>query len=451
MMGKYFGTDGIRGVYGDACMNNSFAFRVGFALSRYLCEIYSEGKIRVAIGQDTRASGAALVDALTHGLQKNGVTVYKLGVVPTPAVALSVVEHKFNLGIAVTASHNPAADNGIKLFSELGFKLSKSQETEIETLIDAEQVVLDEQQLLTDSFSLDGAKEYISYMGSLFNKDCLEGLKIVLDLANGATYETTPAVFKKYGAETILIGDRPNGTNINDKVGSEYPLKLGEAVRSHHADIGIAHDGDGDRLVVCDENGTIVDGDILLAMLGVNALQNNTLKSTTLVATVQSNLALDEAITLAGGSVVRTEVGDRNVVTSMRKIGANIGGESSGHIIFLDSATTGDGLLAALHLIDLLRDADGKLSKLQAKYRLFPQETRSLRVAQKLPLGDLRQIQQAISTVETELGTDGRVLIRYSGTESKIRLLVEGKDSEVISSAINKLEKSVRQDLNVVM
>ena len=450
MMGKYFGTDGIRGVYGDACMNNSFAFRVGLALSRHLREIYSEEKIRVAIGQDTRASGAALVDALTHGLQKNGVAVYKLGVVPTPAVALSVVDHKFNLGIAVTASHNPAADNGIKLFSELGFKLTESQETEIETLIDAEQVVLDEQQFLIDSFSIDGAKEYISYMESLFNKDCLKGLIIVLDLANGATYETTPAVFKKYGAETILIGDRPNGTNINDKVGSEYPLKLGEAVRSNHADIGIAHDGDGDRLVVCDENGKIVDGDILLAMLGVNALQNNTLKSTTLVATVQSNLALDEAITLAGGSVVRTEVGDRNVVTSMREIGANIGGESSGHIIFLDSATTGDGLLAALHLINLLRDADGKLSKLQEQYRLFPQETRSLHVAQKLPLGDLQQTQQAISTVETELGTDGRVLIRYSGTESKIRLLVEGKDSEVITSAITKLEKSVREDLNVV-
>ena len=450
MMGKYFGTDGIRGVYGDACMNNSFAFRVGLALSRHLREIYSEEKIRVAIGQDTRASGAALVDALTHGLQKNGVAVYKLGVVPTPAVALSVVDHKFNLGIAVTASHNPAADNGIKLFSEFGFKLSESQETEIETLIDAEQVVLDEQQFLIDSFSIDGAKEYISYMESLFNKDCLEGLIIVLDLANGATYQTTPAVFKKYGAETILIGDRPNGTNINDKVGSEYPLKLGEAVRSNHADIGIAHDGDGDRLVVCDENGKIVDGDILLAMLGVNALQNNTLKSTTLVATVQSNLALDEAITLAGGSVVRTEVGDRNVVTSMRQIGANIGGESSGHIIFLDSATTGDGLLAALHLINLLRDVDGKLSKLQEQYRLFPQETRSLHVAQKLPLGDLQQTQQAISTVETELGTDGRVLIRYSGTESKIRLLVEGKDLEVITSAITKLEKSVREDLNVV-
>lgn len=450
MMGKYFGTDGIRGVYGDACMNDSFAFRVGLALSRYLCEIYSEEKIRVAIGQDTRASGVALVDALTHGLQKNGVAVYKLGVVPTPAVALSVVDHKFNLGIAVTASHNPAAHNGIKLFSKLGFKLSESQETEIETLIDSEQVVLDEQQLLIDSFSIDGAKEYISYMESLFNKDCLKGLIIVLDLANGATYETTPAVFKKYGAETILIGGRPNGNNINDKVGSEYPLKLGEAVRSNHADIGIAHDGDGDRLVVCDENGKIVDGDILLAMLGVNALQNNTLKSTTLVATVQSNLALDEAITVAGGSVVRTEVGDRNVVTSMRQIGANIGGESSGHIIFLDFATTGDGLLAALHLINLLRDADGKLSKLQEQYRLFPQETRSLHVAQKLPLGDLQQTQQAISTVETELGTTGRVLIRYSGTESKIRLLVEGKDSEVITSAITKLEKSVREDLNVV-
>ena len=450
MMGKYFGTDGIRGVHGDACMNNSFAFRVGLALGRYLFGIYSEEKIRVAIGQDTRASGVALVDALTHGLQKNGVAVYKLGVVPTPAIALSVVNHKFNLGIAVTASHNPATDNGIKLFSELGFKLSESQETEIETLIDAEQVFLGEQQLLTDSYSIDGAKEYISYMESLFNKDCLEGLIIVLDLANGATYETTPAVFKKYGAKTILIGDRPNGTNINDKVGSEYPLKLGEAVRSNHADIGIAHDGDGDRLVVCDENGKIVDGDVLLAMIGVNALQNNTLKSTTLVATVQSNLALDEAITLAGGSVVRTEVGDRNVVTSMREIGANIGGESSGHIIFLDFATTGDGLLAALHLIKLLRDTDCKLSKLQEQYRLFPQETKSLHVAQKLPLGDLRQTQQAISALEAELGTDGRVLIRYSGTESKIRLLVEGKDSELITSAITKLEKSVREDLNVV-
>ena len=449
-MGKYFGTDGIRGVYGDACMNDSFAFRIGLALSRYLCETYSGVKIKVAIGQDTRASGAALVDALTCGLQKNEIAVYKLGVVPTPAIALSVVEHKFNLGIAVTASHNPSADNGIKLFSEFGFKLSESQETEIENFIDSENVGHFEQQLPIDSFSIDGAKEYIHHMESLFNEDFLDGLKIVLDLANGATFETTPAVFKRYGAETILIGDRPNGTNINDKVGSEYPLRLCEAVRSNHADIGIAHDGDGDRLVVCDENGEIVDGDILLAMLGVNALQKNILKSTTLVATVQSNLALDEAITLAGGSVLRTEVGDRNVVTSMRNIGANIGGESSGHIIFLDSATTGDGLLAALHLINLLRDADCKLSKLQAKYRLFPQETISLRVAQKLPLGDLQEIQQAISAAETELGTDGRVLIRYSGTESKIRLLVEGKDSEMISSLISKLEKSVCEDINVL-
>ena len=450
MMGKYFGTDGIRGVYGDCFMNNNFAFRVGLALSRYLCNLYSGKKIKVAIGQDTRASGAGLVEALARGLHKNGVAVYKLGVVPTPAVALSVVEHNFNLGIAVTASHNPAADNGIKLFGELGFKLSESQESEIETLIDSENEELDKQQLPIDSFSIDGANEYISYMESLFDEDCLEGLKIVLDLANGATFETTPAVFKKYGAKTILIGDRPNGTNINDKVGSEYPLKLCEAVRSNHADIGIAHDGDGDRLVVCNESGEIVDGDVLLAILGVNALQKNALKSTTLVVTEQSNLGLDEAIILAGGSVVRTEVGDRNVVTRMREIGANIGGESSGHIIFLNAATTGDGLLAALHLINLLRDVDYKLSKLQAKYRLLPQVTRSLHIAQKLPLGDLRQVQQAITKIETELGINGRVLIRYSGTESKIRLLVEGKDSGGIANAIAKLEKSVREDLDVV-
>lgn len=449
-MGKYFGTDGIRGTYGDACINPDFAFRLGVALARYLLERHPDQPLNVVIGQDTRASGVALTAALTSGLNQHGVYVHHLGVVPTPAVALSVVEQQHHLGIAVTASHNPATDNGIKLFNGQGFKFSELEEAKIEALVDAEAAPTAEQLEPSKAYPVDGADHYINYISSLLDQNCLQGWKIVLDLANGATCKTTPAVFRRWGAQTILIGDQPDGDNINLGVGSEHPDKLGKAVVANTANLGIAHDGDGDRLVVCDESGTVVDGDILLALFGVYALGTDTLKAKTLVATIQSNLGLDHAIRDAGGFVERTDVGDRNVAMCMRERGANVGGENSGHIIFSDFATTGDGLLAALKVIELMCKTGKKLSTLREEITLFPQMTLNLRVVEKIPLAELSKLPAAIAKLETDFGADGRVLIRYSGTEPKLRMLVEGKDEKVIAAAMKALETAARAELEVL-
>lgn len=448
-MGKYFGTDGIRGTYGDPCINPQFAFRLGAALGNYLTKKKPDQPLNVVIGRDTRLSGPDLTEALTRGLNKHGVYVHDLGIVPTPCVALSLIEQHADFGIAVTASHNPASDNGIKLFDQKGFKLTELEESIIENLVDAEPEPSAELPS-AKVYQLDGAAHYINYISSLLDQHCMRGWKIVLDLANGATCETTPAVFRRWGAETVLIGDNPDGENINLGVGSEYPDKLGQAVLDNQANIGIAHDGDGDRLVVCDETGTVVDGDILLALFGVYAMQSGALKANTLVATIQSNLALDHAVRAVGGSVERTDVGDRNVAMRMREIGANVGGENSGHIIFSDFASTGDGLLAALKVIDLMCKTGKKLSTLRQEITLFPQVTSNLRVVEKIPLEQLKKLPAAIAKIEKDFGADGRVLIRYSGTEPKLRMLVEGKDEKAITKAMKALEKAARSDLEVV-
>ena len=282
------------------------------------------------------------------------------------------------------------------------------------------------------------------------DQDCLSDWRIVLDLANGATVKTTPAVFQRWGAETLFIGDKPDGLNINDGVGSECPAQLAQAVLQHGARIGIAHDGDGDRLVVCDEGGTIVDGDIILALFGRYALKAGALKSGTLVSTIHSNLGLDHAVRDAGGRVDRVDVGDRNVANRMRELGANIGGESSGHIIFSDLATTGDGLLAAVKIIELMRTTGKALSELRKEITLFPQSTSNLKVAEKRPLADLESLQSVIKATEQDLGDEGRVLVRYSGTESKLRLLVEGEDDLQVAEAIKAIEGAARKDLDVI-
>ena len=448
-MAKYFGTDGIRGRFGDSLICPQFAYRIGCALGNYLAKTRSEKTSTVVIGRDTRASGVALSDALISGLNRHEVYVHDVSVVPTPAIARSVIDQYADLGIAITASHNPSCDNGIKLFDHCAHKLDIAQESLIESLIDKEPeppVNLP----LAKSNPLDASGSYINYLRSLMDQDCLSGWRVVLDLANGATVKTTPGVFQHWGAEILLIGDRPDGLNINDGVGSECPAQLAEAVLKHKAHIGIAHDGDGDRLVVCDEGGTIVDGDIILALFGRYALKAGTLKSGTLVSTIHSNLGLDHAVRRAGGQVDRVDVGDRNVAYRMRELGANIGGESSGHIIFSDFATTGDGLLAAVKIIELMRTTGKALSELRKEITLFPQSTTNLRVAKKRPLADLKSLQSVIKATEQDLGDEGRVLVRYSGTESKLRLLVEGKDELQVTEAIKAIEIAACRDLDVI-
>jgi phosphoglucosamine mutase len=448
-MGKYFGTDGIRGPVGGDLINPDVAYRLGSALGRYLTQLKPELPLNAVIGRDTRSSGPELADALIQGLNQHGVYVHDLGVVPTPSIAQSLLEQQADIGIAVTASHNPASDNGIKLFDGCACKFDDAEEARIEALLDAEPAAPTDLPM-PKSYPLDAAAFYINYVRSLMDQDCLSGWKIVLDLANGATSETTPAVFARWGAELILIGDHPDGENINQGVGSEHPESLGAAVVKHGANLGIAHDGDGDRVVVCDETGAVVDGDVLLGLFAIYALRSGALKSDTLVATIQSNLGLDHAVREAGGKVERADIGDRNVARVMREIGSNLGGESSGHIIFSDFATTGDGLLAAVKLIDLMCRTKKPLSELRQEIRLFPQATSNLRVADKKPLAALEALSRTITAVEEGFGADGRVLVRYSGTEPKLRLLVEGKDEKRVLHALKDLEQAACSDLDVI-
>lgn len=450
-MAKYFGTDGIRGRYGEPIMCAALAYRLGCALGIYLKKTRPDKAHHVVIGRDTRASGEILCDALIAGLNQSDVYVYHSNVVPTPAVAQAVLELQADLGVVVTASHNPACDNGIKLFDHLACKLDDTQELMIEALLEAEPEPKSAAELpLPKSYPFDASSFYVNYLRSLMDQHCLRDWHIVLDLANGSAAGTTPAVFRRWGATLHLIGDYPNGDNINAGVGSECPQLLASAVLEQKANIGIAHDGDGDRLVVCDETGSIVDGDIMLALFGRYAMLSGALKAGVLVATIHSNLGLDRALRDVGGRVVRVDVGDRNVAKCMRELGANIGGESSGHIIFSDFATTGDGLLAAIKIIELMRQTGKTLSSLRKEVTLFPQRTLNLRVTKKSPLADLPALQAAIQAVESQFGEDGRVLVRYSGTEPKLRLLVEGTDEALIDAALKSIETAAHKELDII-
>jgi phosphoglucosamine mutase len=372
------------------------------------------------------------------------------------------------LGVVITASHNPAADNGIKFFGPGGVKLTDDQELQIEQLLPPiveglepssarersknprsfEASTRSRSQLRNGSNGRANA-DYVSAAMRLLPADALRGWKIVLDTANGATCCTTPLVLRALGAEVIGIGDSPDGRNINAGVGSEHPNELAARVVAEGARLGIAHDGDGDRCVLCDERGGVLDGDEILTLLGTHALASGRLVKNTLVITVQSNLGVDAAIAAAGGRVLRTNVGDRYVIQRMIAEGATLGGESSGHIICSEISPTGDGLVAALKVIEVMR-ANGKpLSVLRGVLRKFPQVTAALKVRDKKPLAMLPGLSGVISALERELGSKGRVLVRYSGTEPKLRLLVEGPDDSTVSEAIARLESAARAELDV--
>lgn len=448
-MGKYFGTDGIRGTFGEGILTENLAFRLGSALGLYFARQKPGLPLNAVVGRDTRVSGPALLDALILGLNRRGVFVHDGGIVPTPAIARAILEQQADFGVAITASHNPAADNGLKIFDGKGCKLDEALECELERLMDAEPA-LTKDLPPPRSYALDVAANYINYVRSQLDQNCLYGWKIVLDMANGATCETTPAVFRHWGAEIVQIGDNPDGENINLGVGSEHPERLGQQVREVGAHIGIAHDGDGDRLVVCDEAGVVVDGDILLGLFGSYAARTGALRNKVFVATVHSNLGLDQAISAAGARVQRVDVGDRNVAAAMRASGSNIGGESSGHIIFSDFATTGDGLLAAVKLVELICKTGKSLATLREEVPLFPLQSINLRVAEKRPLEDLPRLTKAIAKAAERFAAEGRVMVRYSGTEPKLRILAEGKDAKLVAKAIKELGAAARRDLKII-
>lgn len=441
----YFGTDGVRGLYGSATMNEDFAWRLGAAAAAWLKAGGVPAGGRILIGRDTRASGGSLAQALADGLAHGGFDPWSLEILPTPAVSRAVRTRGAALGVVVTASHNPATDNGIKFFGPGGLKLTDEQEAAIEALLPARRTDATGHHLKTT----DGISDYIHAMAGILHGR-IEGWQVVLDTANGATVHTSGRVLRDHQASLIAVGADPNGLNINDGVGSEHPQEMCAAVRRHGARLGIAHDGDGDRCVLCDEKGDVLDGDELLTILALHALKQGTLANRTLVVTVQSNLGVEAAVLAAGGRVCRTPVGDRYVITRMLAEGASLGGESSGHVICSDVSPTGDGLVAALKVIAVMLATGKRLSELRRGLVKFPQLTVALQVRQKKPLESLPTLPAAIKAVETGLGSQGRVLVRYSGTESKLRLLVEGPTDAIVKAALDRLVVAARGDLEVL-
>jgi len=431
---RLFGTDGIRGVANVHPMTGEMMLQLGRALA-YLIRNGSH-RHRVVIGKDTRLSGYMLETALASGICSMGVDVLICGPLPTPAISQLTVSMRADAGAVISASHNPYQDNGIKFFSRDGFKLPDEIEMKIEELIANDELhhLRPTATNIGKAFRIeDAGGRYVVFAKSTFPKDLtLEGLTIVVDCGHGAAYRVAPSVLQELGAKVITIGAEPDGKNINKGFGALHPETMCKAVVKTGAALGIALDGDADRLIVADEKGKVVDGDAVMAICGLDLLRRKALPKKTVVATVMSNLGLDQCIAKAGGRVVRTRVGDRYVVEEMRKNGYSFGGEQSGHLIFLEHATTGDGTVAALALLSVMVQSGKPMSELARVMDVYPQAQLNLAVREKPELGSLPEVMRAIREVEKKLGKDGRVLVRYSGTEAKVRVLVEGPEKKLI-------------------
>ncbi|WP_028552571.1 phosphoglucosamine mutase [Paenibacillus sp. UNC451MF] len=445
-MGKYFGTDGVRGVANQE-LTPELAYKIG-RCGGYVLAGQVE-KPTVIIGRDTRISGTMLEAALVAGLLSIGANVIRLGVVSTPAVAYLTRLLKADAGVMISASHNPVEDNGIKFFAGDGYKLSDETELEIERLMDAPADELPRPvggDLGTAVDDEQAKYKYLDYIKSTV-KSSFKGHKIVLDCANGSAYELAPKVFEALGAEVITIGAEPNGRNINDHCGSTHPETLQKVVVEQKAVLGLAFDGDADRLIAIDENGAEVDGDFILSICGHALNQAGLLKHSTIVTTVMSNIGFFKGIETVGLKAAKTAVGDRYVMEEMRKGGYNLGGEQSGHVIFLDYNTTGDGILTALQLMDTLVQSGRKLSELKGIMRKYPQKLVNVRVADKSKWKENVAIEDAIRKVETELGDNGRVLVRPSGTESLIRVMAEGPDKAQVEAYVQDIADVIQKEL----
>jgi phosphoglucosamine mutase len=446
---RYFGTDGIRGPYGDSHVNPGFFQMLGGTCREFLRTERPSDTLAIAVGRDPRPSGIDLQNAFIRGFSAPNTRVYDLGVAPTPAIAAAVIRLGTDLGIAITASHNPFSDNGIKFFDDLGTKLDVSSERSFEALLDDTSgndfpVSVSEAGPVESD---DAVRHYVEATMGILPARCLSGWTVVVDTANGAMVRTTPSVLRALGADVVHLGQYTDGESINEGCGSEHPEILATTVCACGARLGIAHDGDGDRAVFVDERGAILTGDESLAILGHSAIRSGSLAKSTLVATILSNHGLDRSIAAAGGRVERVDVGDRNVVRRMVKAGFTVGGESSGHFVLRDYAPTGDGLVAALKIIGAMLDTGDPLSKLRQCVHLYPQATRDLNVKEKIPLDSLPGLQSEIAEIENSFAAGGRILVRYSGTEPKIRLLVEAEDPHAVAAAMQALAKAIRSHL----
>ena len=437
MTRRYFGTDGIRGRAGEEPITADFAEKLG----RALVHVLAIDRPVVAIGRDTRASGPMLEQALARGIASAGGDVRLLGILPTPGVAAYVVDHGLAAGAVISASHNPAHDNGLKFFSGDGFKLPDETEFAIEQQLDAS--TKGAPGLITPT--TDAKDGYVRHaLSSLPPSFSLRGLNIAVDCANGAAFETTPAALRALGADVHVFHAAPDGQNINAGCGSTVDGEISRLVKVTGAQVGLSHDGDADRLLLCDETGDPLDGDELLAMAGLDLLRRGELPGHTVVATVMSNLGLDEAIEQAGGKVVRTAVGDRYVLEAMRAGGGVLGGEQSGHMIFLRHGTTGDGLVSALQIFRLMAESGKPLSELRKVLHKYPQAQRAVAVKAKPPLETVPEVQAAIAAAEQALAPRGRVLVRYSGTEPKLRILLEGRDAALLEDHADRIASAVQ-------
>lgn len=449
---KIFGTDGVRGVANIYPMTVEMAMAIGQGVASVFKNHSKRHKI--IIGKDTRLSGYMFENALVAGILSMGVDVRLVGPLPTPAIAFITRNMRADAGIVISASHNSYEDNGIKIFSRTGYKLPDDVEEQVESYALASvcgQTDLHRPtaQAIGKAKRIDDAPgRYIVFLKHAFPTEyTLDGLRLAVDCAHGATYKVAPSVFRELGAELTLMGVDPDGTNINDQVGALHPENLQEAIKAGKADIGLAFDGDGDRLIMVDEKGEIVDGDTIMAICADDMISRGALRQATLVATVMSNLGLEIALRERGIRMLRTKVGDRYVVEAMAKGGYSFGGEQSGHLVFLDHNTTGDGILSALQVLRVMVSTGKPLSELRKIMQPIPQVLVNLRVAKRKPLADSPKLTKAISAQEERLGQRGRVLVRYSGTEPLLRIMVEAEDETLMNDAAQALKEAALADL----
>ncbi len=444
-----FGTDGMRGQVNIFPMLPEIALRLGLAVG----QTFRNGakRHRVVIGKDTRLSGYVFETALTSGFCAAGMDVYLVGPMPTPAISFLTRNMRADVGVVISASHNPFMDNGIKLFDSQGFKLDDALEDRISELVlspDTEWEYPQPEAVGKAARITDSLGRYVVFLkNTIPSAMTLDGIKVVLDCANGATYKVAPLLFEELGAKVEEIGTEPDGLNINRKCGSLYPELIAHGVLESGADIGLALDGDGDRLIVADERGKVLDGDQIMAICAQDLLERDALPGRILVTTVMSNMSLEVFMRERSGRLLRTPVGDRYVVEAMRREGAILGGEQSGHLIFMSHCTTGDGILAALQLLKIMREKGKPLSELATLLTPFPQVLVNVHVERKIPFDASQVVAQAVREAERKLGARGRVLLRYSGTESVARVMVEGEDQDVVRQLADDLAEVLRKHL----
>ncbi len=452
---KLFGTDGIRGRAGVYPLNPETILRLGQAAAEVFTnqqglidEATGSDRSRrdwptVVIGKDTRQSCDMLEAAIAAGLNSRGVDVRLAGVIPTPGVAYLTRQVRANFGIVISASHNPFHDNGIKFFGPDGYKLPDAFEAAIEERLLSEEPFEFCNKIGRTGHMENAADRYIHFVCESVEDNLCEGMKIALDAANGAAYETSEKILKHLGAEVVTFHNRPSGLNINEDCGCTHHEVIEQLVKETGADVGISHDGDADRVLLADENGSVLDGDELMAIAGVDLIAQGRLASNTMVATIMSNAGLDEALAEAGGKVIRAGVGDRYVMEEMRKHELNFGGEQSGHLIFRDINTTGDGIVAAVQFLRIMKRREQPLSELRKLMSKFPQAQRNIRVTEKRPIEQMPEAQALVAETEAELGTAGRTLVRFSGTEPLLRLLIEGRDAAYINERADLIAEAI--------